>query len=387
MAQIVGAQTIVGSVTGITQAQRIVAMDKTIHLLEPNKNPLTVLTNKISGSRPTGSPKFEWLEDILAPKTLTGDGTGAASGGASLTLAAGDGSKVAAFDVVKNPSTGEQILVTAVSTDTLTITRAFGATAAAAIAANQPLLIIGNANKENATVRDILAQSVTSNLNYAQIFRTPLGFSRVTKDSDLYGGNYKERQLNKKGIEHAVEIERMYLFGEPKEVQSTDGGRWATAGIDYYLTSNRYDCGGALTYSALLDFCQQVFRYGSQGSRVLIAAPIVVSALDSLAANKLITQVGGSMFGVHTTKITTSHGDLMVVKHPLLSETGFYNERAYALDMEALEDRPFTNAKTKMRMNIQAPSADGETHEYLTQSGLQVIQQQRSGVLYNVTSF
>lgn len=387
MAQIVGAQTVVGSTTGILSNQRVIQMDNTIHELEPSKTPLVVLTNKISGSRPTGSPKFEWLERIRAPKTLTGDGTGAASGGTSLTLAAGDGAKVAAFDIIKNPSTGEQILVTAVSTDTLTISRAFGVTAAAAIAANQPLLVIGNANKENATRRDILATAPTANYNYAQIFRTPLGFSRVVQQSELYGGSYKEQELRNKGVDHAVEIERMYLFGEPKEDQSATGGRWTTAGVDYSLTSNRYDMGGTLSYSALLDFCQQVFRYGNQSSRVLIASPIVVSAIASMAAAKLITQVNGEMFGVSTTKIVTPHGDLMVVKHPLLSETSFFNERAYALDMDNLTDRPFIGARTKVRMNIQTPSQDGEEHEYLTQSGLQLILQQASGVFYNVTSF
>jgi len=387
MALITGQQTVVGSTTGITSNQRVIQMDKTIHLLEPNKNPLTVLMNKLSGGENTGSPKFEWLEDILAPKTLTGDAIGYSSGSTTMGLASGQGAKVAAFDIIKNPTSGEQILVTAVSTDTLTITRAFGVTAAGAIAANQPLLIIGNANKENASVRDILATAVTAKYNYAQIFRTPLGFSRVLKNSELYGGDYKSGQLKKKGIEHATEMERMYIFGEPNEVQSSDGGRWTTAGIDYFLQANRYDAGGSLSYTTFLDFAQQVFRYGTQGSRLMIAAPVIISAVDAMSASRLMTQVGGTMFGVHVSKVQTSHGEFMLVKHPLLSETAFFNERAFALDMDKLKDRPFTGAKTQLRTNIQAPDQDGEKHEYLTQSGLQLVNQEASGVLYNVNSF
>lgn len=387
MSQIVGPNTVVGSDNGINQDQRIVAMDNTIHLLEPSAAPLTVFMSRLRTGELTGNPKFQWLEDVLAPKTITFDNAAYNDNVTTLNVATGDGAKIASFDIIKNPLTGEMILVTVVTTDALTVVRGFGTTAGAAIAADQSALITGNANKENATRRDMLATSTTTKENFAQIFRTPFGFSRVLKNSNLYGQGHKPYQIKKKGIEHRVEMERSMLFGEPKEEISTDGGRWATGGIDHFITSNRYDAGGTLNYTTLLDYLQQVFRYGSQTSRLALAAPVVVSAIDAMAANRLFTQVSGTMFGVKVNKIQSSHGDLLVVKHPLLSETNFFNERMFTLDMDKLKERPFVGARTQLKMNIQTPSQDGEEHEYLTQMGLQVENQEASGVLFNVTSF
>ncbi len=378
-------QTVLGD-AAIQPAQRVIDMDNTIHLLEPNKTPLTVFMGRLKRGRVTGNPEFNWLEDILQPKTLTG-GAAIAAGATAYVLAAAEGTKVAVNDLIKNPATGEIFLVTAVVTDTLTIVRAFGTTAAAAIGADQAVLIIGNANRENAERRDILATTTTKKTNYAQIFRTPLGFSRVTKDGNLYGGNYGKYQIRKKGIDHEVEMERQYLFGEPFEQTTTTGGRWASGGIDHFISTNRYDAGGTLDYATFLDFAQQVFRYGNQSMRLMLAAPIIISAIDAMAATRLFTKVEGTVFGVRINKVQTSHGEFALVKHVLLSETSFFNERAFALDMDMMQDRIFTNANTKLRMGIQNNSVDGEEHEYLTHKGLQFQNEEASGVITNVTSF
>ena len=115
-----GAQTAIGSTSGIQSAQRIIDMEDEIFLLEPDAAPLTVFTKATKTGRTAFSPSFSWLEDVLAPKTLTLSSDG---GSTSLTLATGDGGKVATYDLVKNTSSGEIMLVTAIITDTLTVTR------------------------------------------------------------------------------------------------------------------------------------------------------------------------------------------------------------------------------------------------------------------------
>ncbi len=375
-----GAQTAIGSTTGINPAQRIIDMEDQIFLLEPDAAPLTVFTKATKTGRVAFNPSFSWLEDVLAPKTLTLASDG---GSTSIVLSAGDGSKVATYDLVKNTSSGEIMLVTAISTDTLTVTRAFGVTAQATGSANDALLIIGNANEENASSRTILATETTKATNFCQIFRTPLAFSRTVKDSDLYGGKYAAQQIRKKGIEHRTEIERQFLFGEPYEQTLTDGGRWQTGGIDYWIQSNRIDANKSVTYAGLEDALQLVFRYGNQKSRLGIAAPSFISKVDLLAEARLFHQTTTTAYGVRLTKVTSSHGDLMLVKHPLLQAVAAYNERVYMLDMDAIAERPFKGADTKLRMNIQAPDVDGEKHEYLTQIGLEVRNERKHLCMYN----
>lgn len=375
-----GAQTAIGSTSGIQSAQRIIDMEDEIFLLEPDAAPLTVFTKATKTGRTAFSPSFSWLEDVLAPKTLTLSSDG---GSTSLTLATGDGGKVATYDLVKNTSSGEIMLVTAIITDTLTVTRAFGVTAQATGNANDALLIIGNANEENQASRTILATQTTKLTNYCQIFRTPFAFSRTLENSDLYGGKYPAQQMRKKGIEHRTEMERQFLFGEPYEQTLTDGGRWQTGGIDYFIQSNRIDANKSVTYAGLEDALQLVFRYGNQKSRLGIAAPSFISKIDLLAEARLFHQTTTEQYGVSLTKVTSSHGTLLLVKHPLLQAIAAYNERCYMLDMDAIAERPFQGADTKLRMNIQSPDVDGKKHEYLTQIGLEVRNERKHAVMYN----
>lgn len=366
-----GSQTAVGSSSSINSAQRVIDMADEIALLEPDAAPLTVFTNRMKTGKEAFNPSFSWLEDVLQPKVVTFDSAGYSNAVTTVNLVAGDGLKVSTSDLIKVPDTGEILLVTAVSTDQLTVVRAFGTTAAAAIVASDPALIIGNANAENDTVRLLVSTQTVKKTNYAQIFRTPFGFSRTLRDSKLYGGNEKAYLSRKKGIEHRVEIERQFLFGEPYEQTNATSGRWETGGLDYWIRTNRFNGNGNLTYSSLEDAMQTVMRYGNQKMRLGLASPAFITKVDLMAEGRLFHQTTTEAYGVRINKVTTSHGDLLLVKHPLLQEMAPYNAWAFMLDMDKIRERPFVGANTKLKQNIQAPSADGEQHEYITQIGLQ----------------
>lgn len=76
-------------------------------------------------------------------------------------------------DVIKNARTGENLLVaTIASATTITATRAFGTTAAAAGAAGDGLFIIGSVSEENAGARNANATQSTPITNYTRLFLT-----------------------------------------------------------------------------------------------------------------------------------------------------------------------------------------------------------------------
>lgn len=382
MANYTGPQTAVGTSSGLESTRRVIDMKDSIALLEPSAAPLTVFQKRAGSSESCFNPEYKWHEDALAAKAVTLDATGYNNSVTTVNVASGEGLKITAGDLIKVPSTGEILLVSAVATDALTVVRGFGTTAGATIPASEVVLVIGNANKENAASRDVKATTLVPKTNYAQIFRTSFGFSRTAMDSKLYGGKVKAYEANKKGIEHKVEMERQFMFGEPKEQINADGGRWQTGGLDYWIQTNRINAGGSVTYAGLENVAETLFRYGNQSSRLGLASPSYITKIDLLSEAKLFFQSTTTVYGVRVNRVQTSHGDLMLVKHPLLAETAAYNERCFYLDMDKVKLRPFVNADTQLRKNIQTNDLDGEKHEYLTQIGLQVENELCHGIHY-----
>ena len=162
-------QTAVGSASAVLSNQRVIDMSNDIALLEPTDAPLTVFSKRAGQSESCFNPEYSWLEDVLAPKVVTADTAGYASGATTVNVVAGDGKKFNTYDLVKIPSTGEIMLVTAIATDALTVTRAFGTTAAGAIGVSEVLLIIGNAQKENDSSRLATATQTVNGKTYYQI--------------------------------------------------------------------------------------------------------------------------------------------------------------------------------------------------------------------------
>ena len=112
-------------VSTLLQARRVVDMDPVIKQLEPDDAPFTVMLSQVS-SRPAKSQKVEWLSDQLVPRLTTlNNGGNVSSGATTCVVATGTGAYFRANDVLRM-SNGENVKVTSVSTDTLTIVRSIG---------------------------------------------------------------------------------------------------------------------------------------------------------------------------------------------------------------------------------------------------------------------
>lgn len=372
------------STNNVVATRRVIDIAKKIDVLEPDAAPLTLLTKKID-KRVTVNPEFKWMEEESLVKTdQVNDGTGMNSG--DTTMAVDNGSRFRAGDVVKIPRTGEQVLVTAVATNDLTIIRGWGSTAAAAIVDNDPIVIVGNANQEHATKRNMIIGDQTIRTNYTQIFRTPFGISRTAANSEMYGGKDLAHIRMMQLIEHQKEIERAFWFGEPKEDLTGTHPRRATGGVDYWISTNATDAGGALTQIEFNTFLRTGFRYGSK-KKWLFAAPIVVEAISYWAAQKLQVSVNEKTFGISVMEYLTPFGSVSIVLMNLFTEVTLYSGYAYLIDVEGLAYRYLENSDTKLKTNIQANDADGQEDEYLTECGLQFNNEKKSALLYNVTSY
>ena len=390
--------------TAVSEAEgRLVvdAVDK-VFLLEANKHPLVTLLNQVQASdgaykgsklmkATTGNPEFKWFEDVYGGRYAR---AGAAETAGSTTIdVIGAGSSSAYIftvgDVVKNARTGENFLVTAIaSATTLTVTRSFGSTAAAAMVAGDGLFIVGNANEENASARNVNTTRSVAQTNYTQIFKTSIALSGTEDAAKLYGGRDLPYLRSKKATEHALDIERAFWFGQKNsDTSGTQGHPRRTTGgvLEFIEGGNSYiqNQGGALTAPDLNSFLREGFTYGNS-TKMLFAGGLLLQAINEIARGQIQTEVGETQYGVKISKWMTAFGDVNIVHNPLFVEE--YASYGFLLDMECFKTRHMEGRDTKLMTNIQAPDVDGVVDQYLTECGLERKQASRHAIIKGVTS-
>ncbi len=366
----------------IEQKQRVIDMSDEIALLQPSAAPLTVLLMRLQ-KKIAINPKFEWLEDDLTAKWDQINKSGGYDKD-DTDLVVDNAVYFTVRDIVKVPRTGEVMCVTAVNTTTNTITviRGYGTTSAAALNDDDYLVIIGNANEEGAKAPEIKTTKVIPKYNFTQIFRKPFGVTATAENSELYGGPDLGYQRKKMGIEHTVDIERAFLFGEPKEDFDGAQPKRTTGGVFYFVNTNRYNVNGTLTAAKLEEFCRMLFQYGSD-VKFLFCSPTVLSAINSLAQDKLRLVPRDQTFGLNITRYVSPHGELNLIKHRLLEKA--YDGYAIGLDLRNLWYRPLRGRDTTLKTNIQDNDEDQEKDEYITEAGLQVSLELTHAIMYGVT--
>lgn len=381
------------------------AVDK-IFLLEPSKHPLvTLLTNvgkvwdgkawKGSGilKRATGNPEFKWFEDFYGGRyAKVGASYNNTDDPVTITVTGAGSSSAHIFtvgDVIKNARTGENMLVASIASATsITADRTFGSTAIAAGAAGDGLFIVGNANEENGGARNVNTTRATPQSNFTQIFKTTIALSNTEKEANLYGGKDLPYQRAKKGTEHALDIERAFWWGEK---QATDTGaqghlRRSTGGILEFIDSgNSYvqNQSGPLTAPDLNTFLREGFTYGND-TKVLFAGGLTLQAINEIARGQIQTKPLDSTYGMKISTWVTAFGTVNIVHNSLYVQD--YAGYAFLLDMESFVYRYMNNRDTSLQTNIQAPDADGQVDQYITECGLQREQAAKHALLKGVTS-
>lgn len=371
--------------SNVTALRRVVDIARKIDVLEPDSAPFLQLTKKVQ-KRVAINPEFHWMEEeALVKNDQINYSTGYTAGDTSWVV--DNGTYFRAGDVVKDVTTGEQVLVTAVSSNTLTVTRGWGSTSATTASDNDYLLIVGNANEEGTTKRSIKVADQTPKTNYLQILRTPFGITRTAENSEMYGPkNDLAHQRMTQLIEHQKENERAFWFGEPKEDTSGTHPKRATGGVDYFISTYATDMGGTMTELEFEAFLRNGFRYGSK-TKWLFAAPIYLSAINFWAKDNLKVTPKDKTFGIAVRQWLTPFGLVNIVLQNLFAETTTYAGYAYLIDLEGLEYRYLANSDTKLKTNIQANDADGEEDEYIGEVGLVLSQEKKCALAYNTTSF
>lgn len=359
-----------------------------ISYLDPDAAPFTLILQK-ARKQTVSAPKFEWMEKELPPRWDQANGAQLVG---STSVVVDNSEYFSVGDIVNVVRTGEKMRVSAVTTgtDTLTVVRGVGSTAAAAINDNDDLQIIGNAYAEGSPLGLEKSHVEAFKYNYTQILRSPFGETGTSMATQYYTGKARPQLRAEKAIEHKLDLERTALFGERNiDTTSTNNPRRYTGGALYFLADNIKDAGGTLTGNEIEDWLQDVYTHTSGGSsRILLASPKIISVIDQLAVGNLQLVPSDKTYGIAVRQWLTAHGTFNIVKHRLLDNgVGGAGYGGYGLLLDPANWNYCTLAgrDTKLRVDVGVDGDDAWTDEYLTECGWKVTLSKSQGVLKGVT--
>jgi len=337
-------------------------------------------------SKAATDPKFEWIEDELLPRfdTLGADLTAAAT-----TMTVVNYSYFRAGDIVRVNKNELVKVSTTPSSTSVSISRAFGTTAATTASSGEQLHIIGNVNEEGATSRALLSTVRQPKYNYCQIFRHPFGYTATAAATNVFGEKDPDMEKSKQLIEHKKDIELSFILGEPKEYTGGTHPCRATGGINYFIDTNIKDMGGTMDEAEFEDFLRILFRYGSS-ERVGFLSPLFATVINGFARSKLQTRTDEKTYGITMSRYQNTGRVVELVEHKLLNNDSLTDLTGIAgwgifLDIADLSIRYMNGRFTVLKENIQANDVDGRTDEYLSEVGLQLQLEKKHGMAVNVT--
>lgn len=372
----------------ILSNQRVIDMEPVISQLEPDEAPLITFLMKL-GSRDCFSQTFEWLEDENNPRYAKA----AASfliGATSITMNATEGLFFKAGDYIHNEQTGEKMLVSASTSTTLTVVRAQqGTSAAASFGSADGLVRMGTSSQEGALIPVLKQTQKVRQFNYAEILRSPFGFTETLKASKLYGqSDVMGYEANKQSVDHKRMWENKFFLGTRFLDTSGAQPQAFTGGLSSFITN--VTTTATITQATWEAFLMNQSRYGS-GRKLAIVSPIFMSAMAFWPAGRLAPPDNNlNDWGVTINKYRAANGFAIdVVEHrdwmDFVAGSSSLGGSAFILDMDSIKRRVLRG--TRLLPNRAARDEDSDKQEFLTEQGLQVMHPRKHAIWKGATAF
>lgn len=291
-----------------------------IHTISPSDTPLQLLLPKIQ----VGEVKAEWIEDDLA--SLSTQLAGALDD-AVTTVNVDDGTLIDTdVDTVVRVDQ-EYMLVTAVGTNALTVTRGYASTTAAAHADNSIVHIVSQLEYEGANGKKARSNVRTRPSNYLQTFSRTIEISGVQEAIKKLGGITSEvdYQIMQSMRQLALELEKTMIMGVKAQVGNgatthrTMGGLWAM--IQTHRTSDT----GAIDTIAIEADIRAIWDSGGV-PRAIITTGKLAQDISSLYASRIVTDVFTAIGGVNVTSVVNplGVGPIAIIPHRLVADGEYF---------------------------------------------------------------
>ncbi|MGG2024223.1 DUF5309 family protein [Gottfriedia sp. S16(2024)] len=238
----------------------------------------------------------------------------------------------------------ELLLVTAVNTGTktLTVTRSYGGTTAAAIADQAKIEVMFVEGQEGNTARAGRVKQRTQIQNYTQIFDDTVELSGTATSIAQYGiSNLYEYEKQKKLLELSLQLEKALING----VGVNNGNIRQMKGIRNFIQTNVTNASStALTAAMINDAIQAVYDKGgfqTGGDYKIIVSPKQKRAISAFDNNKLYIQQAENSRGVNVETFVSDFGKFEIAVNNNLASDELILLDANRVTIRPLVDRSF----------------------------------------------
>lgn len=353
---------------GISSSRLKVSMGD-LYKLEDTMGALYVTANLI-GRGKAANYEVRWHTSELRPKSTTLSVSAATADG-TITVATGDTALINVGDLL-NLKGLETLLVTAVTSNTASVTRSWGADTAVTAATGSVVTIIAPHYAENATLQNARSVTEVSAYNYTAIFRHNLEISETLRAIGDAGGTYHgpdlETQREDMLLTHKRDINLACLFSEI----GSSGTRRSIMGLKEFIDggTSRTDSTSALTFAAFMQASETMTRYNQKAMVGVISRRFatVVSQWAITTSSPVQVENGASMFGLQVMNVTTPHGKFKLLIDDALTDNSTWTKYGFFIATDKKGGPKWKYLRdTVMLKNRQANDQDGIEEEVLTE--------------------
>jgi len=181
-------------------------------------------------------------------------------------------------------------------------------------------------------------------------------------------------------------MEFAFLFGKPYETTGSNGKPLRyTGGLRNFITTNVTVFTTTPTETTFINAVTPVFNYDAGGGnqRIIFCGNGFLNSLNKLAkaGMQVRTDEVVKLYGMSLTRWIIPQGEFLLKTHPLMNTHARYTNSAFVIDGSALKYRYMRD--TTNQDNIQAPDADEQKGQWLTEAGLEVHHEKTMAYLGN----
>lgn len=267
-----------------------------VSMISPRETPLLDILG--DAPFPARSVLHEWLEDDLSPNTIVASSAVASDTvDTNIGIAASKARRLQVGMILRGPSGSgnEYMVISAISGNTITVTRAFGGTTANSFPAGSSIDVIADAALEGDDVTTDTSGVRTRKQNFVQMFKKDVIVSGTEEAVTQLGGvndefTYQQQQRIREALR---DLEKAVILGilSGNTIGSTTARR-TMKGLRSFISTNAASVGPTLTESWLGNSIKSAWDQGGTDCDVILAGVNYKRIIDQFnASRKLIANV------------------------------------------------------------------------------------------------